>query len=339
METLDLAAVEARCAPLLEAAAAQDFHLAGWWWRSMQAACLPENTTARFLLHSENGAPVCLLPILANHHAETLTGPYTCRYQPLFAPNTPEAAITRAARAFAPALRQGVFRLDALDPEAPWLPPFLAGLRAAGLVPLRFEHFGNWHEPIAGRSWATYLAARGGALRETVRRKLKRSGDTIFRIVTGGEDLEPAIAGYEDVYARSWKVPEPFPRFNATMMREAAAAGTLRLGLLASGETVIAAQIWIVANGAAMVTKLGHDEAFKPLSPGTVLTARMIQHFIDTEAVRELDFGRGDDPYKQLWTTQRRPRIGYLLANPWRPAGALALARHVAGRLRHALSR
>ena len=139
------------------------------------------------------------------------------------------------------------------------------------------------------------------------------------------------MAAYEDVYARSWKVPEPFPAFNGVMMRHAAAAGALRLGILRAGGTAVAVQIWLVANGLATVVKLAHDEAYKSLSPGTVLAARMIALLIDGERVEELDFGRGDDAYKQLWTTRRRQRIGLVLADPRRPGGLLALARHGAG--------
>jgi len=60
---------------------------------------------------------------------------------------------------------------------------------------------------------------------------------------------------------------------------------------------------------------------------------------ISAEGVAGIDFGRGDDPYKQLWTSQRRQRIGMVLAAPWHPAGIAALLRHAAGRVRAKLRR
>ena len=325
----------------LAAGATRSFFLAPWWWRTMEAGGLAAGARARFLAYREGGVAVCLLALSqAGGRIEGLTGPYTCIYEPLFAGAVDAAAIGRAGAALGRWLRPyAVIRFDALDAEAAWLGPFLAGLRDGGLRASRFDHFGNWHEPIAGRDWEGYLRGRAGSLRETIRRKTRRNSEVDFRIVTGGDALEGAIAGYEAVYARSWKVSEPFPLFNGRMMRGAADAGALRLGLLESGGQVIAAQIWIVANGSATVVKLAHDEAFKPLSPGTVLTAQMIRHLIDEERVSDLDFGRGDDPYKALWTTARRQRIGVVLANPWRPAGAIAIMRQVAGRLRRRLGR
>jgi len=209
-------------------------------------------------------------------------------------------------------------------------------------VPLRFEHFGNWHEATAGRDFRVYLAGRPGALRETVRRRLRdaeRNARLGFAVLAGPDEVEAGIAEYEAVYARSWKEPEPFPRFNAELMRAAAQAGSLRLGLLRHDDAAIAVQLWIVRDRVAAVLKLAHDEAFKPLSPGTALTAWMIRRLIETEQVAEIDFGRGDDPYKQLWTSARRRRIGVVLANPLRPAGLALLARHGAGRLRQMLKR
>jgi CelD/BcsL family acetyltransferase involved in cellulose biosynthesis len=64
----------------------------------------------------------------------------------------------------------------------------------------------------------------------------------------------------------------------------------------------------------------------------------MLRHLLDTEHVGRIDFGRGDDTYKQGWATQRRQRIGLLLVNPWRVTGAIALLRHAGGRVRAALS-
>jgi CelD/BcsL family acetyltransferase involved in cellulose biosynthesis len=98
----------------------------------------------------------------------------------------------------------------------------------------------------------------------------------------------------------------------------------------------VAVQVWAVKDGQALVLKLAHDEAFKADSPGTVLTALMLRHLLDVEHVVRIDFGRGDDTYKQGWATRRRQRIGLLVVNPRRAAGAVALARHAAGRLRAA---
>jgi CelD/BcsL family acetyltransferase involved in cellulose biosynthesis len=99
----------------------------------------------------------------------------------------------------------------------------------------------------------------------------------------------------------------------------------------------VAVQFWVVRDGHATVLKLAHDETFKPHSPGTVLMALMLRHLLDNEQVSRIDFGRGDDSYKQGWASERRQRIGLLLVSPWRLAGMTALLRHAAGRVRGAL--
>ena len=307
------------------------------WWRSVEAAALPAGAAPHFVLCREAGRPVALLPLLADAggRLSSLGTPYTVCWQPLVATDADAAGLARAGRALGRwCARWPLLRLDALDPAWPGLRPLLSGLRRAGYLAGRFDHFGNWSEAVAGVGWAAYLAARPGALRETVRRKQARvERDPSLRLDCASTpgDVEPAIAAYLGVYRRSWKVAEPFPDFDASLLRAAAGAGALRLGTLTREGETIAAQYWIVREGSAMVLKLAHDEAHRALSPGTVLTAWMIRRLIETEAVRMLDFGRGDDPYKQLWTTCRRQRIGLLLARPWRPRGAAALARQWAG--------
>jgi len=315
---------------------ADNFFAGETWWRTMLAAGMPAGAEARFLLCAD--AVLMPLQLLdGGRTLQSLTNPYTGLYQPLLAPGLDDAALRRAGAEFGRFCRGwSTVRLDALPDDFLPLAALLAGARRAGMLASRFAHFGNWHEPLEGRSWEQYLAARPGALRETVRRKLKRTPTTL-EIVATPDAVEAGIDAYEDIYARSWKVPEPFPLFHAEMMRHAAAAGVLRLGLLRTGERVVAAQIWIVLGGRAAVLKLAHDEADKALSPGTLLTALMIRELIGHDGITELDFGRGDDPYKQLWATQRRQRIGIVLANPLRLRGLTALGRQVLGQARRRL--
>ena len=81
-------------------------------------------------------------------------------------------------------------------------------------MPLPYDHFGNWYEPVADRSWDDYAAARPGALRQTIRRRLRRAErdpSIAVDVIDGPTGLEAGITAYEEVYARSWKKPEPFP--------------------------------------------------------------------------------------------------------------------------------
>ncbi len=302
------------------------------WYRTVAAHALPPEASPCFAVLMQDGASIALAPLeRRGRRLASLTTPYTCAHWPVLA-----ADPLRAGRRLGRFYRNcATVRLDAVPAEWPGLAPFTAGLREAGLRVQSFNHFGNWHEPVAGRSWAEYLSVRPGALRETVRRKLKRcEAEARFELFTLPDGLQRGIDAFEAVYGASWKEPEPFPRFNAGLMRSLAEQGALRLGVLWAGERPAAVQFWAVGQGRATVLKLAHGEAFKPLSPGTALTAMMIRRLLDEERVAELDFGRGDDPYKASWTTQRRRRVGLLVINPWRPAGLAALGRGLAGSLR-----
>ncbi len=329
---LDPAALPTAAAALLATAATAEFQFGAAWFAALAEAALAAPAHAGFLAAEADGRLLALLPVCRHGgRFAALTAPYTSIFRPLAGAAAAPAELTAAGRAFAAATRGGgVLRLDALEAEWPGLAPLLAGFAAGGMAALRFAHFGNWHLPVAGLDWAAYLSARPGALRSTLRRKERAGFD--FSLIVGGAGLADGIAAYEAVHARSWKPTEPFPRFAATLMRHAAAAGVLRLGLLHRDGVPLAAQIWTLAGGTATVHKLAHDRAAEAASPGSLLTARMIRHLLDQERVAALDFGRGDDAYKAAWTGQRRQRIGVLLCAPWHPAGIAAIARHAAGR-------
>jgi len=326
------------CDRLFTTASARSFYHTEAWYRVLIAHALPIDAAPAFALYIEHSEPYVLFPLQMQGHGRvlsSLTNIYTALWQPLIAPGMDPAAVRRAGRAFGKFCRAWpTVRLDALDAALPELPPLLEGIRDAGLLVYRFGHFGNWSQNVDNMSWRDYLNARPGALRETIRRKLGRVGrDTGMQLelVTKQERIEFGIDAYMRVYAGSWKAPEPFPRFNPALMRAAAELGVLRLGVLRQNGDPIAVQYWIVANGSATVLKLAHLEAAKKSSPGTVLTALMIERLLDEDHVRELDFGRGDDRYKKVWTSERRQRIGLVLMNPRCVGGLLSLARYLAG--------
>ena len=310
------------------------------WFEATEAAALPPGAQAVYLTARGHDGQLGLLPMRLGpgQAANSLTSPYTVLFQPLLEDGCDVGAF---GRAWGRCLRRHPLTvLEGMDPAWPALPRLLSGFCHAGLATARFDHFGNWHERVAGLSWSAYLAARPGALRETLRRKSRlaeRNGSVRFTIARAPDEVSEALAPYEAVYKRSWKVPEPFPDFNAAMLSRMAAAGALRLGLMWQEDVPVAAQYWTVLDGHATVLKLAHDDAYKALSPGTLLTAHMIRGLLQA-GVHTLDFGRGDDAYKRQWAATRGQRIGVILANPLHPRGLAALARHAAGHARRWLA-
>ena len=318
-----------------------EFFASRLWYDMLIGHALPPGAEP---LLAVSGDEALVLPLLRlpDGRLRALATPYSLDWRPLPAPSADTATLRAAARGIGRLLRwRPATRLDTLDPAAPGLEAVLAGFASAGLAPLRYAHFGNWHDTLPDdMGWEGYLAARPPALRTTIRRKVERCAREMRfdPVTTPGSALEAGIAGYEEARARSWKPHEPFPDFDAALLRAAAAAGVLRLGVLRDrGDgRAAAAQYWVLDRGGrrASLLKLAHAEDRRAASPGTALTALMLRRLIEEDGVRELDFGNGDDAYKQLWVGQRRGRIGVALADPRHPAALLEIARHLVGRAR-----
>jgi hypothetical protein len=327
------------CDPYLADLGSGDLFDSRLWYDTILAHALPQGTQP-MLATTET----VLLPLRRDGgRLRSLVTDYSVVWRPLAAPGAGEADLRLAGQALGRLLRFAPpVILDALDAQARGLAPLLDGFRQARLLPMRFAAFGNWHESLPpGAGWEGFLASRPAALRNTVARKMARAtkGFEFECHRRPGPALEEGIRAYVAVRAASWKPHEPFPDFDAALLRPLAAAGALRLGVLrdrADGRPV-AAQYWAIDHAGpgmprrATVLKLAHAEEARAASPGTVLTAMMIRRLIEEDGVASLDFGRGDDAYKQLWVARRRQRIGLVLADPLHPHGLAALARQAGG--------
>jgi hypothetical protein len=197
-------------------------------------------------------------------------------------------------------------------------------MREQGFDSQRLFHFANWSHPLHGESYADYFSGRPSRLRNTIerkRRKLQREHAFEIRLYID-EGLAQGLQDYLAVYRASWKGGERFPGFVPALIRTTSALGWLRLAVLYIDDTPAAAQVWFVAHDRASIFRLAYDERWQGYSPGSLLTAYLMERVIDTDCVTSIDFLTGDEPYKQDWMTVRRERWRLVFdRRPAAPAG------------------
>ena len=309
------------------------------WYQNLASNGLPADSCVRFYVLSRNHVPVAALPVLMHNvpsrAVSALSSFYTTLFAPALAGTEGTPALTRLIQAVI-AGNGPLQRLEfaPMDPLGRAMGCLRAALRANGMVTFDYFCHGNWFLPV-NCDWSSYLQQREGGVRSTVRRMERKlmAERARVEIISDPLDVERCIAAFDHVYGRSWKRPEPYPGFMPGLIRLCAARGWLRLGLVSLAGQAIAVQLWIVANGRAEVYKLAYDESFKAFAPGTVLTARLLQHVLEVDKVSEVDYLIGDDSYKAQWMTQRRERWGLLAFNPRTAAGLRGCLRESAGRV------
>ena len=115
------------------------------------------------------------------------------------------------------------WQLGPMNPLSPAYTMLNHALQGAGLATFPYFRFGNWF--VQSLPWSEYWEQRHGRLRNTVARKGKKlqALGAQIEIIQAGDRLATGIQGYQHVYAKSWKVPEPYPDFVPELLRTAAA--------------------------------------------------------------------------------------------------------------------
>jgi hypothetical protein len=269
------------------------------WWQGLAESC----ALVPFLAVAHDGDHRAVLPLLRRgRQIHCLANWYSFRVAPIFTPGADKAALLYAlAQDLAGEAPHLV--LSAIPDEDGEAKELTTALRKAGWVTVIEPCDVNHVLPVNGRTFADYLAGRSGALRTTLKRK---AGKVDVTIATAFDPANWAI--YEAIYAQSWKGAEGAPAFLRAFASQEGAAGRLRLAIARSAGRPVAAQFWTVESRTAFIHKLAHTEDAKSLSPGTTLTAALLEHVIDRDRVNLVDFGTGNDPYKRDWMEQVRPR-------------------------------
>lgn len=309
------------------------------WFRNLIQTVYAEDEGVFFCVLKKGEHPVAVLPIRTvikckNRTLESLSNYYSSIYFPIF-------SASLKARDLVPlfeAIRNNYgpvcnIRFAPMAKESRSYELLIDALQLAGYIPFSFFCFGNWYLKVVD-GWPKYWNSREGILRNTSRRmgkKFQKDGGTL-ELIIGGAEIDKAIDDFQSVYSASWKCQEPYPDFVPGLIRACADNGWLRLGIARMNGKPVAAEIWIVAHGKAEIYKLAYHEDYKSYSPGKLLTAFLMQHVIEVDKVKEVDYLIGDDPHKQFWMSHRRERWGIVAYNPRTLMGALGLIREVLGR-------
>lgn len=324
---------------LFETSSRQNIEFSLGWFDNLQRSVFTDDPGVRYYVAELAGMPIAALPLrLARNgpvrRIEALGNFYTSLYAPILGPASTSLDLVPLLDA-ANRDHHGahVMQFAPMDPDSPTFEALLTALRSVGWLPFRYFSFGNWYLK-ADKSWPEYLKERKSKLRNTIKRMNKMfaaEGGTL-EIATEAAQVEAAARAYNDVYAASWKQPEPYSNFVPGLLRRLAAQNQLRLGIARLEGRPIAAQIWTVHGSKAHIFKVAYDEAFSRFSSGTLLTAHLMERVIDLDGVQEVDYLIGDDPYKKSWMSHRRERWGIVAYNPRTFTGLALLAQEIIGR-------
>lgn len=285
------------------------------WFRLLEQSV----RRARFLVVSEAGEAVVFPLIGDDRQARALTNWYAFTWAPLASLEADNALYQAAASA----LRGHAVVLDKLEhADADRLE---RAFREAGFAVRREQCDTNHYLSVADRSFAEYLAARPGPLRTTLKRKARKVAVRLARRFDAA-DWE----AYEAIYSRSWKPAEGDRALLRGFAKAESAAGHYLLGIASADGAPVAAQFWTVQDGKAYIHKLAHLTEAEALSPGTTLTAALMEEVIDRDRVAEIDFGTGDDGYKADWMEAVRPRWRLTCLDPRQPRHWPGLAKAAA---------
>jgi hypothetical protein len=308
----EVRALLAKCGPALDLSdnpfATADFaallleHVARDDWK----IAVVEQGKSLALLYAESGKP---------GHWQALTNYYASQFSP-WAGQKSDTAPSLATALSSIGSSHTVKLAPLSDADADDL---AQDFRGTGWFVRPYSCFGNWYQPCAGLSFDEYMTNRPSQTLNTWRRKAKKfaaaGSEARLELVTDPADVPRAMEAYGRVYAKSWKVPEPYPGFVPGWALRCAERGWLRLGLAWVSDVPVAAQFWFTRNGRAYIFKLAYDEEFSRYSAGTVLSAFMFRQALEVDRVREIDYLTGDDAYKRAWMSHRRERLGLVACN------------------------
>ena len=174
-------------------------------------------------------------------------------------------------------------------------------------------------------SYELFLAGRSAKFRNYLRRKTRQlEAEGKLRILKAGPDLdvEQAFGHLLSIEERSWKhahgtaisaVPHQ-QTFYRLLCEGAHRTGRLHLMLMYLNDVPIAFNLGVTAAARYSYLKTSFDEAYRKLSPATILRASLVEMLI-RDGVRCLDFPAEPYQWEEQWTDTVRWHTSVVVFN------------------------
>ncbi|GAB4533954.1 MAG: hypothetical protein Tsb0020_49670 [Haliangiales bacterium] len=160
--------------------------------------------------------------------------------------------------------------------------------------------------------------------------KLRKRGQVSVEFLTGADATASDLPRFMRVEAANWKgergtaiqsSPE-LVRFYTALVQRLSQAGWLEWHFLEADGVTLAANFAVRLGRVLLLWKLGYDQAYRRLSPGSLLMERLIERCAADPSVAEINL-MTDQPWYDNWQMQKRACYDLDLY-PWQP-GPLVL--------------
>ncbi len=177
------------------------------------------------------------------------------------------------------------------------------------------------HALELGASFQHYLAQWNARSRYKLARStrlLETRGAISVECCRSPGELDDFWRGAVRIHRRSWHHTQSAElggdaRWYRRVLADFAERGWLRSYLLYCGGAPCAFAVGYQARGVYHYQEVAYDPAFAVCSPGTVLFLRLLEDLFAHDRPKRLDFGVGDDPYKERFGTHSEPITSGLL--------------------------
>ncbi|HBS27720.1 MAG TPA: GNAT family N-acetyltransferase [Gammaproteobacteria bacterium] len=288
------------------------------WFETLYAKTFKEGQSLLLASVQDKGNVVALLPLTgADERWQSFNHRYTALYSLLVVEENQAEILSCLAKGLSQ-IPVHSLQLNPVAEDDSNLLHLQQVMESSGYEFHRHFFFYNWFHRTRGQSFDQYMAERPTQLRNTIarkRRKLEREHEFDIRLFKGDE-VQRGLLDYHAAYSASWKAYEQYVELLDAVAINLSKPDWTRLAVLTIDGKAAAAQLWFVVGVKASIFRLAYDEAWKRYSPGSILTAYLMQYVIDIDKVEEIDFLTGNEAYKQDWMSERRQRWRLVLVKP-----------------------
>lgn len=311
-----------------------------WCWNVWKLVAEPRRNALRLVTGTVDGRLVLIWPMMSDHRILRMLSSETLEYRDVIVERSVHEAqwVDEAWEYIVAHVRSDAFIFQNLRS------PSVLARKMASLPTVR-SIGGGWCPVIrldAFADWDAYAATLPRSLVSDQRRQWKRLGVAMpqctFKLIDRADAIGPVmdwLAHHKLRWGSTrgkptiWFEAEDRRNLLKAIATLALANGTLVLGTLADGNTILSAGLGHVCGSEFLFHAFAYDESYGTYSPSRLLMQRLVQWCMD-RGVRTYDFMPGDEAYKRIWSTDYIRTDSFMGALNWKGLAYMRLSESVA---------